>query len=189
MKKVNMIGINLLVLILLTPAMGLLAQSTAITLPVFALSIEEKPLEAENTQGTHVLLVKYTNTSKTEQKDGCMVTPGAYKVVVLRDGTAVEKRKPKSVPEESNNVNSNRHKIKVNFTEQEACHGVDKGLKPGESVKFSLWVSSNYDLSLPGTYEITVTRETDRWNPEKSVTVKSNTLTIVVPEPGTTSPQ
>lgn len=98
MKKVNMIGINLLVLILLTPAMGLLAQSTAITLPVFALSIEEKPLEAENTQGTHVLLVKYTNTSQTEQKDGCMVTPGAYKVIVFRDGIAVEKRKPKCVP-------------------------------------------------------------------------------------------
>jgi hypothetical protein len=50
-------------------------------------------------------------------------------------------------------------------------------------VKFSLWVSSEYDLTAPGTYEITVTRETDRWHPERSVTVKSNTITIVVPEP------
>jgi hypothetical protein len=44
-------------------------------------------------------------------------------------------------------------------------------------------------MSVPGTYEITVTRETDRWNPEKSVTVKSNTLTIVAPEPSAAAPQ
>jgi hypothetical protein len=44
-------------------------------------------------------------------------------------------------------------------------------------------------MTVPGTYEITVTRETDRWNPEKSVTVKSNTLTIVVPEPGVVATQ
>jgi hypothetical protein len=37
---------------------------------------------------------------------------------------------------------------------------------------------------VPGTYEIAVTRETDRDHPEKSVTVKSNTLTVVVPQPG-----
>jgi hypothetical protein len=56
-------------------------------------------------------------------------------------------------------------------------------------VKFTLWVSTEYDLTVPGTYEITVTRETDRWHPEKSVTVKSNTLTIVVAEPGASAPQ
>jgi len=44
-------------------------------------------------------------------------------------------------------------------------------------------------MTVPGTYEITVTRETDPWNLAKSVTVKSNTLTIVVPEPGADTPK
>ena len=44
-------------------------------------------------------------------------------------------------------------------------------------------------MTVPGTYEITVTRETFPWNPEKSVTVKSNTITIVVPEPEANAPQ
>ena len=69
------------------------------------------------------------------------------------------------------------------------CNGITRGIDPGKVVKFTLWVSSEYDMTVPGTYEITVTRETDRWNPEKSVTVKSNTITIVVPEPGVVATQ
>jgi len=52
-----------------------------------------------------------------------------------------------------------------------------------------LWVSSEYDMTVPGTYEITVTRETDRWNPNKSVTIRSNTITIVVPPPPASAQQ
>jgi hypothetical protein len=44
-------------------------------------------------------------------------------------------------------------------------------------------------MSQPGTYEITVSRETDTGHPDKSVSVKSNTLTIVVPEPEAAEPK
>ena len=165
------------------------AQTTGKLAPTFALSIEAKPLEAENTPGTHILLVKYTNISDAIQQDGCMVTPVAYNVVVLRDGSPVERRKLKRTIEEDNEKDGSSKRIKVDLTEADSCQGVDKGLKPGESVKFPLWVSSAYDLTTPGTYEITVTRETDRWNPEKSVTVRSNTLTIIVPEPEAVAPK
>jgi len=40
----------------------------------------------------------------------------------------------------------------------------------------------------PGTYEITVSRDSDLEHPEKGVTVTSNTLTFVVPEPDAADP-
>jgi hypothetical protein len=43
-------------------------------------------------------------------------------------------------------------------------------------------------MSDPGTYEVTVSRETDPDHPDRSVTVKSNTITITVPEPETEAP-
>jgi hypothetical protein len=52
-------------------------------------------------------------------------------------------------------------------------------IKPGGSFQRLLELSQRYDMSRPGNYEITVTRETDPEHPEKSVTVKSNTITIV----------
>lgn len=189
MKTVNKLGMNLLAVVLLSSAATLFAQTPEKLAPAFALAIEVKPLEAENTQGTLILLVKYTNISDAVNQDGCMVTPSAYKILVLRDGIAVEKRKSKNETEGNTEETTTRHRIKVTLTEADSCHGVDTGLKPGKSVKFPLWVSSGYDMTVPGIYEIIVTRETNRWNPEKSVTVKSNTLTIVVPEPGAIAPQ
>jgi hypothetical protein len=57
--------------------------------------------------------------------------------------------------------------------------GINK-IKPGGSFQRPLELSERYDMSRPGNYEITVTRETDPEHPEKSVTVRSNTITIVV---------
>src|ERR1035441_4837021 len=98
-------------------------------------------------------------------------------VAVLRDGMPVENKfarknkTEKPLPPGA---------IKLELTEVNNCHSDGKGIKSGQSVKFSLWISSEYDMTVPGTYDITVTRETDPWNPDKSVTIKSNTLTIVV---------
>jgi hypothetical protein len=187
MKTVNKFGMNLIALMLLSSVATLIAQTPEKLAPTFALAIEEKPLEAENTPGTLILLVKYTNISDAIQKDDCVVSPVAYKMVVLRDGLPAEKRKTRSKKTEES-PDPRRIKRPL-IMEQDNCHGINKGIDPGKIVKFTLWVSTEYDLTVPGTYEITVTRETDRWNPEKSVTVKSNTLTIVVAEPGSTAPQ
>ncbi len=186
MKTVHMIGMNLLGLTLLSPVVCLWAQTSENLAPKFSLAIEEKPLEAENTPGTFILSVKYTNTSETVQRDACAVIPDAYNLVVLRDGVAVEKRKSKQEAESNSEDGSTGARIEVTQMGPN-CHSDNKGLNPGQSVTFPLWVSSDYDMTVPGTYDITVTRETDRWNPEKSVTVRSNTLTIVVPEPGADS--
>jgi hypothetical protein len=191
MNTVNKPGVNLVVLVLLSSALALHAQAPEKSAPKFALSIGEEQLSHGYSATDHELLVKYTNVSDVVQKDGCAVTPGEYKMVVLRDGSPAEKRKTRSenTDESQDRGKTNTYRIKVHHTEADSCHGVDRGLNPGESVRFTLWVSSEYDMTVPGTYEITVTRETDRWNPEKSVTVKSNTLTIVVPEPGADATQ
>jgi hypothetical protein len=185
MKTVNQHGMNLIVLMLLSSAIALLAQSPESKALKFALAIEEKPLEAENTPGTHILLVKYTNLSDKVQWDPCVVSPWEYKLAVLRDGTQVEK---KYAYRKKTEEHLPPGAIKLELDERKVCSATDR-LNPGQSVKFSLWVTSNYDMTVPGTYEITVTRETDPWNPEKNVTIKSNTLTIVVPEPGASAPQ
>jgi hypothetical protein len=75
------------------------------------------------------------------------------------------------------------------------CHGksflheAQPGGGPYGAFDGILNLSLLYDISKPGTYEITVSKETFPHNPEKSVTVKSNTLTIVVPEPEAVAPK
>jgi len=62
-------------------------------------------------------------------------------------------------------------------------------IKPGKSITFPLEIRGYFDMTKPGTYTITVSQETFPSDPEKSVTVKSNTLTIVVPEPEADAPK
>jgi hypothetical protein len=154
-------------LVLLSLAVTLLAQTPEKRAPIFSLAIEEEQLSAQAgyRPTDHELIVKYTNISQTVQRDGCMVTPVAYHVAVLRDGIAVDKKKSRSESEGNNEENSARKRIKVTLTEADSCHGVDKGLSPGESVRFPLWVSSEYDMSVPGTYEITVKRNGEVQHP------------------------
>ena len=45
-------------------------------------------------------------------------------------------------------------------------------------------ISTLYDMSKPGRYEVTVSRESDPEHPEKSVTVRSNTIALDVPDAG-----
>jgi len=191
MRTAYRFGKNLLVLMFLSSFVVPFAQTQEMKAPTFSLAIEEGQLSAQAgyQPNDHKLIVKYTNASDGIQNDGCMVTPSAYKILVLRDGVTAEKRKSKKQIQVNDEEKGKGVRIKVTLTESDSCQRFEKGLKPGESVTFPLWVSSEYDMTLPGTYEITVTRETDRWNHEKSVTVKSNTLTIVVPEAGVSAPQ
>ena len=57
------------------------------------------------------------------------------------------------------------------------------------SSTFPLEISGYFDMTKPGTYTITVSKETYPNDPSKSATVWSNTITIVVPKPGTETPK
>jgi len=62
-------------------------------------------------------------------------------------------------------------------------------IKAGETITFEMEVHTFYEVRKPGAYDVTVTWETFPREPDKSVTVKSNTITVVVPEPGAETPQ
>lgn len=127
---------------------------------------------------THLLDVRITNKSN---QTSCETIQANYswkfKISVLLDGMPLEERE-------------GIQKIRKQGTPK--GYGSFRMLrctKPGESATQELNITNFYDMSKPGKYEITVTRETDPDHPEKSVTVKSNTLTIVVPEPGAAARQ
>ncbi len=62
-------------------------------------------------------------------------------------------------------------------------HEAQSGGGPHGSFADILVISTLYDMSKPGRYEVTVCRESDPEHPQKSVTVRSNTIVLVVPEP------
>ena len=62
-------------------------------------------------------------------------------------------------------------------------------IPPGQSWTRYLNPDWDYPMTKPGIYEITVSRQTDLLHPGKSVIVKSNSLTIVVPDPKAAVPK
>jgi hypothetical protein len=60
-------------------------------------------------------------------------------------------------------------------------------LKPTESLTTTLDVSDYYDMTRPGTYQVTVTRQSQPLNPSYSTLVQSNTISIAVPANTTAS--
>jgi hypothetical protein len=117
----------------------------------------------------HRLSVMVTNTSnEIFLEPGCSNVRGLYSIsVVFRGAPLAEKDAVAWRRGEAAEAASCTHELGINE------------VKPGVSFQRLLELSERYDMSRPGNYEITVTRETDPEHPEKSVTVKSNTITIV----------
>jgi hypothetical protein len=115
-----------------------------------------------------------TNTSNEPlQEGGCWEDRGVFSISVLYDGAPLAvkdaaARKKRETEEKHTPCMVPRSKAVIN---------------PGETGTRYIPLSIDYPMCKPGTYEITVSRESDLEHPEKSVTVKSDTLTIVVPEP------
>jgi hypothetical protein len=174
MKVLRRLGMNLLTPILLSSAVVLLAQTGQKPAPRFTLTISE--YRKERAPGTYRIRLMETNISNEDLRVGpCAVERGMYNLSVVYDGVLMEER---DVPARNLMEERERH------TPCTSGSGYSP-LKPRQSyVSFALGLSWRYDMTNPGTYEITVSRETDPDHPEKSVTVKSNTLIIVVPEPG-----
>jgi hypothetical protein len=55
-------------------------------------------------------------------------------------------------------------------------------ISPHSSLTQILLLGNYFDMTKPGTYEITVSRSSNRLEPEKGAQVRSNMLTIVVPK-------
>ncbi len=167
--------------LMITSVLSLPAQSVDRPKPGFALSIEgEKSPQLGYPPGTHVLLVKYTNISDQIEERSSSDSEDWLNMIVLFDGApAPETELMRSLKKSRSPVPSSGSWIgSVQF---------GKKLQPKESVTWDLWISEYFDMTRPGTYTITVNRETYPGEPEKSVTVWSNTYTISEPPAKTPS--
>jgi hypothetical protein len=136
--------------------------------PGFTLTLSMGRHGGEFSKNTQVLLLTLTNTSKEVINESwCAAFHGMYDLNVVYNGVPVE--------------DTDAQKKYKKSRESGRCSGSYFGgpTDPGKTRQEYFY----YDTTKPGTYEFTVTRETFPWNPDKSVTVKSNTITIVVPEP------
>jgi hypothetical protein len=137
--------------------------------PEFALSIEEDRDAARTNPGLHRVLVKYTHISfGFEHEQYHEEAMGMYQMVVLRNGAPVAE------------TDAMRDLRKFRKMEFDPTILNPRMLKTGESWITPLDVSDYYDMTKPGTYQITVLRETEPYAPNYSVTVSSNTIIIVV---------
>jgi hypothetical protein len=165
-----------------------LAQTAERTRPGFSLSIEAADvshLSVGYPSGYHKLLVTYTNISDADESYSNNDPAEMFDMHVLLEGApAKETDNMRRLREERNHGladPSTRRTIWAPSVRQ------PRTIKHGEGFTFALEISYFFDMTKPGTYTISVSKETFPWNPEKSVTVKSNTITIVVPKPEATN--
>jgi hypothetical protein len=176
------LGFHPVVILLPLLAVTLYAQTTGRPRPGFTLSIEDdKSLPGDYPFGYHRLLVTYTNISDRDDIHTVMDSEDMLNMIVLLDGVPAEEKEGMRQLRRSREALASGHWM--------GSLQMPKPLKPGKSVKIPLYISDYFDTTKPGTYTITVNRETFPWEPEKSVTVWSNTIEIVVPKPQAVAPK
>jgi hypothetical protein len=138
--------------------------------PTFTLSIEQDNTEAQIAPSAHSVIVTFTNISTSFIVN--QFHPEAknmYNMVVLRNGVPAPESDAMKALEQYRKVDRNPT-IRHPFV-----------LKPGQTLTTSLDVGDYYDMTQPGTYQITITRQSLPLNPAYSTLVSSNTITVAVP--------
>lgn len=148
------------------------AQTTETPAPGFTLTISEGH-RGPIVPYFQVLAVKLTNMSNEVMgRTGCDSFGGLYNFEVVYNGIPVKKTAAEL---------EYRKQLEAG-----GCWGsmIGEHTQPGESRYDTLY----YKTLKPGNYEITVTKETFPGEPEKTTTVRSNTLTFIVTEADTPGP-
>jgi hypothetical protein len=181
MKKT---AFQIVILLFAIQTLALHGQATERPKPGFSLSIEEaevSPLSSGYPSDYHKLLVTYTNISNNDENYSNSDSAHALDMHVLLDGAPAQER------EGMRELREERHPTKPAIRAPSVRSPTT--IKPGKGFAFPLEISGYFDMTKPGTYTITVSKETYPNDPSKSATVWSNTITIVVPKPGTETPK
>jgi hypothetical protein len=102
-------------------------------------------------------------------EEGCLENRGVYGISILYNGVPLKERDAAA-----------RKKREANPAP--CMVPVPDIIQPFESRTRDLYFSWDYPMCKSGIYEITVSRQSDLEHPGKSVTIKSNTITVVVPK-------
>lgn len=118
------------------------------------------------------LKIVETNASNEPiQEAGCWERQGIFQVTVFFNGSLLKEKDRAARLERE--AKARAHPCKVPIS--------DAVIEPGKTWTRYLPLSVDYPMTEPGTYEITVSRESDLEHPDRRVTVRSNTVTVVVP--------
>lgn len=138
--------------------------------PAFTLNIEADPATARTYPALHRVLVTLTNVSSSILVNQFHTESlNMYNMVVLRNGIPA--------PE------TDAMKALAQYRKVDRFPAIRHPfvLYPGQTYTTSLDVSDYYDMSQPGTYQITITRQSLPLNPACSTLVRSNSITTTVP--------
>ena len=113
-----------------------------------------------------------TNISNEPIKEaGCWEHQGIYHVSVSFAGHLLKERDQAARQRREAKARATACKVPLS----------DAVIAPGKTWTRYLPLSLDYPMTQSGTYEITVSRKCDLDHPDRSATVESNTLTVVVP--------
>jgi hypothetical protein len=148
--------------------LGVHARTTKKPKPGFKLTLAKSSFGGMAPATTQVLEATYINTTwKKDHSDTC-ASIGAFYLDIVFNGIDVTKDYPQH----------------TGIRGALPCIGIPSAsvLKARQSKHGYL----TYDVSKPGTYEFAVEQDTFPDDPSKNVTVRSNTITVVVPAAAST---
>jgi hypothetical protein len=165
---------RLLVAAFAMPTLTLSCQTEQRSTPQFTLALRSGRHGGDIAKDTQVLVATYTNLSQyVDAETSCSAFGAFYHLSVVFNG----------ITEAEADASRKRRK------EMEAaavCSGSNPGrnLQRGQSRDDIIY----YEKLRPGTYEFTVEQDGFPHDPKSNMVVRSNTVTIVVPEPSTVRP-
>lgn len=139
--------------------------------PDFSLTIAPttKTVVAKGKDTYLAIDVKIKNISQRPIYVGCYLAPVfCYHITVLENGSPAKRTKLYDWL-----LSPHRHEY--------ATEGIATLLAPGKTRDGGFTLSSYFELSTPGVYEVYVTRESRPYYPTKSVLVESNAISFEVP--------
>jgi hypothetical protein len=155
------------------------AQGPAEAVPQFTIGISEYRHDSRG-PGVHRIRVIETNISNRDlHLEGCAQSRGLFRFSVAFNGVRLAEK------DDAAQRNLQEKMRKTSCTSS----SINDVLKPGASYAEIVTVPHTYDMSRSGTYEIIVSRDASSDPAETGATIKSNTITIVVPEPEASAPK
>jgi len=148
---------------------ALCAQTPEKPAPGFTLTLSEGRRDGTMVPYQQVLIVRLTNISnEVMHRTVCDSFGGMYNLEVVYNGVPVKKT-----------ATEQEYRKRLEAGDCLGGSAIAEHTLPGEDRLDTLY----YNTVQPGKYEFTATKETAPGEPEKSTTVRSNTISIIVPEP------
>jgi hypothetical protein len=122
-------------------------------------------------------VMEFNNSKESYREDGCLEKRGFFTISILYNGKPLQER------------DAEARKKREEAAKATPCDIPTQTMRPNNGWPRYFDLTQDFPVEVPGSYEVTVSRESDLDHPEKSVTVKSNTLRFWVQEPIAENPQ